>query len=157
MVIIIIGDICMVSARLLADIDTKLRNYARAVDPFLKDAKNNTRPVAGINLLCSGDVWQLPPPDGGFLGDIPCEFIQASRQYIPASTVAHGQSLLWSEAPAGMTGVTELQQCERTKDDWLRSVQEQFRFGKLTEDTHAFLHGLPTMQPGPIVDGTLCV
>ena len=89
---LIIDEIRMVSARLLADVDTQLRNYARGVDPFLKDAKNNTRPFAGINLLCSGDVWQLPPPDGGFLGDIPYEFIQASRPYFPAPTVAHGQS-----------------------------------------------------------------
>ena len=115
----------MVSARLLADVDTKLRNYARGVDPFLQDAKLNTRPFAGINLLRSGDVWQLTPPDGGFLVDIPCEFIQASRQYFPAPTVAHGQSLLWSEAPTGMTGLTELPQCERTKDAWLRSVQDE--------------------------------
>ena len=120
----IIDEISMVSARSLADIDTKLRNYARVVDPFLKDAKNNTRPFAGINMLCSGDFWQLLPPDGGFLGDIPCELIQASGQYFPAPTVAHGQSLLWSEAPPGMRGVTELQQCERTKDAWLRSVQD---------------------------------
>ena len=81
------------------------------------------RQFAGLNLLCSGDVWQLPPPDGGFVGDMPCEFIQASRAHIPAPTVAHGQSLLWSDAPTGMTGETELQTCERPKDAWLRSIQ----------------------------------
>ena len=116
---LIIDDINMVSARILADVDTKLRRFARAVDPYVKDASKNPRPVAGLNILCSGDVWQLPPPDGGFLGDIPCEFIQASRKDVPAPTVAHGQSLLWSDAPTRMTGVTELQQCERTKHAWL--------------------------------------
>ena len=50
---LIIDEIHMVSARLLADVDTKLRNYARAVDPRLKDANKHTRPFAGINLLCS--------------------------------------------------------------------------------------------------------
>ena len=70
----------MVSARLPADIGTKLRDHARAVDPFLKDAKNNTRPVAGINLLRSGDLWQLTPPDGGFLGDKPVDNIFQHRQ-----------------------------------------------------------------------------
>ena len=88
---------------------------ARAVDPFVKDTKNNTRSFAGRNILCSGDFWQLPPPDGGFLGDIPSDFIQASRQYFPVRTTAHGQSLLWSEAPTGMTGVAESQQCDLTK------------------------------------------
>ena len=98
------------------------------------------RPFAGLNILCSGDVWQLPPPDGGCLGDIPCELIQASRTYFPAPTAAHGQRLLRRDAPTGMTGVTELQNGERTKDAWLRSIQDSFRFGQLTKETHAFLH-----------------
>ena len=114
----------MVSAILLAHVDTKLRGFSRAVDPYVKNANKIPQPFAGRYILCSGDVWQLPPPDGGFLGDIPCEFILASRTYVPAPTVAHGQSLLWSDAPTGMTGVTELKQCERTKDAWLRSIQD---------------------------------
>ena len=125
---LIIDEIRMVSARLLADVDTKLRSCARAVGPCVKDAKTNTRSFAGLNVLCSGDFWQLPHPDGGLLGDIPCEIIQASRQYFPAPTIAHGQSLLWSEAPTGMIGVTEIQRCERTKDAWLRSIQDKFGF-----------------------------
>ena len=152
---LIIDEICMVSARLLADVDTKLRSFARAVNPYVKEAYTNPRPCAGLTILCSGDVWQLPPLDGGLLGDIPCELIQASRTYYPAPTVAHGQSLLWSDAPTGMTGVTELQQCERTKDAWLRSIHDKFRFSNLSEETHAFLHGAPTMQPGSIVHGNI--
>ena len=54
-----------------------------------------------------------------------------------------------------MTGVTELQQCERTKDAWLRSIQDEFRLGKFTEETNALLHGAPTMQPGSIVNGNI--
>ena len=95
---LIIDEISMVSARLLADVDTKLHSYARAVDPYVKDASKNPCPFAGLNILCSGDVWQLPPPDGGLLGDIPCEFIQASRPYFPAPTIARGQSLVYSGA-----------------------------------------------------------
>ena len=53
-----------------------------------------------------------------------------------------------------MTGVTELQKCERSKDAWLRSVQDE-RFGKFIEEAHAFLHGAPTMQPGSIVKGNI--
>ena len=83
----------MVSARLLADIDAKLRSFARRVDPYVRDTKR-LRPFVGSHILCSLDVWQLPQTNGGFLGDIPCEFIQASRKYSPAPTVAHGQSQL---------------------------------------------------------------
>ena len=143
----------MVSAKLLADIDTKLRSLARDVDKYAKDAKNEMRPFAGVNILCSGDFWQLPPPEGGFLGDIPCEYIKASRQYTPAPNVAHGQSLVWSGKSTGIQGVTELSTCERTKDGWLKYVQNEFRNGKLSEESHAFLHGYPTMNPGSTVDG----
>ena len=54
-----------------------------------------------------------------------------------------------------MTGVAELHHFEGTKDAWLRSIQDKFRFGKLTEETHAFSHGAPTMQPGSIVNGKI--
>ena len=94
---LIIDEISMVSAKLLADVDMKLRSLARDVDPYAKDSKGVMRPFAGVNVLCSGDFWQLPPPDGGFLGDIPCEYIQASRKFTPAPNVAHGQSLVWSQ------------------------------------------------------------
>ena len=52
-----------------------------------------------------------------------------------------------------MQGVTELESCERTSDVWLQSVQEEFRHGKLTEDTHAFLHGKPTLLLGSAING----
>ena len=135
---LIIDEIRMVSARLLADIDEKLRSYHRSVDPFARNAQNRLRPFAGVNVLFSGDVWQLPPADGGFLGDIPSEFIENSRQYAPAPSISHGQSLLWSGPETGVQGVTELQTCERTSDEWLRSVQEEFRYGRLSKDTRAF-------------------
>ena len=121
---LIIDEISMVSAKLLAAVDMKMRHYARGVDPFARDKENTTRPFAGVNVLFSGDVWQLPPPDGGFLGDIPCEFIEASRKFVPAPSIAHGQSLMWSGPVTGIQGVTELDRCERTQDAWLRSVQE---------------------------------
>ena len=109
----------MVGARLLADIDCKLRVLARAPSPFTKNS-GMQRPFGGLNVLFSGDVWQLPPPDGGFLGDIP-----NARKYAPTPNTAHGQSLLWcDDIETGIQGVTELQECERTKDVWLRSVQE---------------------------------
>ena len=106
------------------------------------------RPFAGLNALFSGDVWQLPPPEGGFLGDIPFEYIHNSKQYAPAPSIAPGQSLMWSGPVTGVQGVTELSVCERTDDLWLQSVQEEFRYGTLTADTHAFLHGKPTLLPG---------
>ena len=112
------------------------------------------RPFGVLNVLFSGDFWQLPPPSGGFLGDIPSEYIRNARKYMPSPTVAHGQSLLWSDdIETGVQGVTELEECERTQDLWLRSAQDEFRRGQLTEETHKFLHRKPTMQPGSFFNG----
>ena len=151
---LIIDEISMVSARLLADLDCKLRSLSRATSPFIKNKHGKHHPFGGLNIVFSGDFWQLPPPDGGFLGDIPTEYIRNARKYTPSPSIAHGQSLLWSDDDeTGVQGVTELVECERTKDLWLRSVQDEFRRGELTVETHAFLHGKPTMQPGSFFEG----
>ena len=51
---LIIDEISMVSARLLADKDLKLRSYVRSADPFARNGKNVLRPLAGVNVLFSG-------------------------------------------------------------------------------------------------------
>jgi hypothetical protein len=36
-------------------------------------------------------------------------------------------------------------------------VQQEFRYGKLQKDTHAFLHGEPTLLPGSVIGNkTMC-
>ena len=151
---LIIDESSMASARLLADIDCKLRALARASSPFTKNKRGMQRPFGGLNVVSSGDVWQFPPPDGGLLGDIPVEYIRNARKYSPTPSIAYGQSLLRSDdVEAGVQGVSALTECERTKDEWLRSVQKEFCCGRLTQETHALLHGKPTMQPGSFLDG----
>ena len=54
---LIIDEIRMVSARLLAKIDCKLRALARASSPFTKHKHGMQRPFGGLNALFSGDVW----------------------------------------------------------------------------------------------------
>ena len=71
---LIIDEISMVSARLLAEVDVKLRSVIREICPMKKNGKAQDRPFGGLNVLCSGDFWQLDPPDGGFLSSIPVEF-----------------------------------------------------------------------------------
>ena len=53
----------------------------------------------------------------------------------------------------GIQGVTELVECERTADGWLREVQDQIRNGNLSEDNHRFLHGKATNVPGSWLEG----
>ena len=77
---LIIDEISMVSARLLAEVDVKLRSVIREICPMKGNGTAQDRPFGGLNGLCSGDFWQLDPPDGGFFGSIPIEFIQNSRK-----------------------------------------------------------------------------
>ena len=68
---LIIDEISMVSAKLLAEVDVKLGSVIREICPMKKNGKAQDRPFGGLNVLCSGDFWHLDPPDGGFLGSIP--------------------------------------------------------------------------------------
>jgi len=145
---LLIDEVSMVSARLLAQLDVKLRSVIRDLAPQKHGAGHVTRPFGGLNVLCCGDFWQLDPPDGGFLADIPVEYIQRGRKYAPAPTISHGQSLFWAGAEFGMQGVTELVELERCKDAWLHELQEEIRYGRLSEDNWNFLHGRPTHVPG---------
>ena len=150
---LIIDEISMVSSKLLAELDVKLRNVIRDKHTAKYTDQGRERPFGGLNIICSGDFWQLDPPDGGFLASIPCEYLRNGRKFEKAPTIAHGQSLFWGGSDMGIQGVTELVECERTDDVWLRSLQEEFRQGKLSEENYRFLHGLPTKVPGSWLNG----
>ena len=82
----------------------KLRGVVRDLAPSKKDERHETRPFGGLNVLCCGDFWQLDPPEGGSLANIPVEWICRAYRYTPAATVSHGQSLFWAGPEFGMQG-----------------------------------------------------
>eukprot|EP00959_Pyramimonas_sp_CCMP1952_P056171 1173141-Pyramimonas_sp.AAC.1 len=71
----------MVSARLLAEVDQKLRSVIRDAGTQKCGPDGVPRPFGGLNVVLSGDFWQLAPPDGGFLADVPTERIAEARKY----------------------------------------------------------------------------
>ena len=85
----------MVSSKLLAEIDVKLREIVRKCHSMKIDGSGLDRAFGGINVLLVGGFWQLDPPKGGFLGDIVVEFILRGRKFTPKPDVSHGQSILW--------------------------------------------------------------
>ena len=89
---LIIDEVSIMSARLLADMDVRLRDVVRDLDLQKGGLDGVTRPFGGLIVLFCCDFWQLDPPDGGFLGQIPDEFIRRARKYQPAPTVSHGQA-----------------------------------------------------------------
>ncbi len=66
---LIIDEISMVSAKLLASIDMQLRSVVRVLGTQKMAARGIERLFGGINVLMCGDFWQLASPDGGYLGD----------------------------------------------------------------------------------------
>ena len=145
---LIIDEISMVSAELLARLELRCRELVRDLSQskYAKDSAS-VRPFGGLNVVMAGDLWQLPPPRGTFLGDVPWEMLTHGRSKKVAHT-ARGQQLVWGAMPDGVHGITELVQCERTHDLWLQNLQSELRTGKLSEANHAFLHGQDTCVPG---------
>ena len=152
---LILDEFSMVSAELLAQLELRCRELIRdlGVSKYRRHA-GDSRPFGGLNIILARDLYQLPPPKGMFLGDIPWDLV-AGRKASKRATGHHGQTLLWGGPSSGMQGVTELVRCERTADAWLTEVQQQLRYGQLSNDNHAFLHGRPTSVPGSWLGGRI--
>ena len=92
---LIIDEISMVSARLLAEMDVRLRSVVRDIGTQ-KVHDGRYRVFGGLNVLCSGDFWQLDPPEGGFSGGYPC------RVHFPREETCSGTYRgPWSSAHMG--------------------------------------------------------
>eukprot|EP00435_Cladocopium_sp_Y103_P052258 s774_g16.t1 len=152
---LILDEFSMVSAELLAQLELRCRELMRDLS-IAKYGQHDgrVRPFGGLNIILAGDLYQLPPPKGTFLADIPWDLL-AGRKASKQATGHQGQTLLWGGSAAGMQGVTELLQCERTRDSWLTEVQDELRHGRLSNDNHAFLHGRPTTVPGSWTAGAV--
>ena len=68
---LIIDEISMVSAKLLAELDVELRKVVCEIGTAKIGGSGIDRPLGGLNIIVCGDFWQLEPPDGGFLAGVP--------------------------------------------------------------------------------------
>ena len=84
-----------------------------------------------------GDFYQLPPPSGGYLADVPSS-MRPPR--LPDILADYGRNLVWGGA---LQGVTELEERERCKDEWWNEVVDELRRGQLSEANWRYLHGKP--------------
>ena len=147
---LLIDEISMVSAEMLARLEARCRQLVQdlCATKYANQNKTQTAPFGGLNVILSGDLWQLPPPRGTFLGQIPWQLVTSTHAKKLPLTL-QGQQLVWASATeGGLQGVTELVQCERTQDKWLQELQAELRTGHLSENNHGFLHGRPTTVPG---------
>ena len=95
----------MVSANLLAEIDTRLRTIMSHVNEMKRDKTNLDRAFGGINLLLVGDFQQLDPTGGTPINAIPTAWIRRGRKYAPGATDEHGQYLFWGQDKNSVQGV----------------------------------------------------
>ena len=124
---LLLDEFSMVSAELLASLELKCRDVARDACPRKYKCNSSiTRPFGGLNVILPGDLWQLEPPSGTFLGALPTAMLEAGAVR-RGPTTAYGQLLVWGGPEVGAQGVTELTICERTSDVWLQELQEQLR------------------------------
>ena len=151
---LIVDEISMVSAQFLAELDMQLRAVMSEARSTKRDAGGRGKPFGGINVLFCGDFYQLEPPSGTPLNALPSSWLRRAKQYAPGPTEDHGHHIFWGTGEGSVQGMTELTECMRARDPWLLAVQEEFRKGELTRNTHAFLHGEATETPGSWLNGS---
>ena len=140
---LIIDEISMVNARLLAQVEQRMRAVMPSANAWKLNGSGDVRPFAGVNVLLVGDFGQLKPPEGGFLADVPATlklWEGTSGQRGSDILADHGRQLLWSGATQGVTELVERQRCH---DDWWNEVVDEFRAGYLSETNWKYLHGMP--------------
>lgn len=130
----------LVPANLFAQLEQRLREVKPSADAWKMD-QGEVRPFAGVNLIVIGDFKQLPPPQGGYLADIPHALCIGAGGSLraPDAMVDAGKKLIWED----IQGVIELEERERRKDVWWNEVTDELRAGCLSEKNWCYLHGKP--------------
>ena len=142
---VIIDEISMVSARLLAQLERRLREVVPTASKHKCNADGQVRPFAGTNVIFMGDFHQLPPPEGGSIADIPHHYRPGCGRKTPDYLVEAGKKLFWE---GSVQGVTELHQKERCKDMWWNEVVDELRSGRSSRH--------PPYQPQPEQNNRKC-
>ena len=107
----------------------------------LRGQTGEARPFGGINVIFIGDFKQLPPPQGGYLANLPHHLRVGPNDSSkpPDALVDAGQRLMWEECQ----GMVELTERERCKDPWWNEVNDEYRACRLSDDNYNYLHGIP--------------
>ena len=92
---LIIDEFSMVSAELLAQLERRCREMMRDLTVAKYGRfSGEMRPFGGLNVILAGDLFQLPPPRGTFVGDIPWQML-VGKPTATSALAAQGQTLIW--------------------------------------------------------------
>ena len=138
-----IDEISMVSPRLHALVESRLRTYTQVAGTYKHAPDGHVRSFGGLNVIECGDFWQLPPPgEGHSLMTIP-PWLDDTNEKVVNALVRHGLELLWGTNALGIVGMTELTENMRFKDDaQFQAVLKQCRHGELSNDGFDYLKSL---------------
>ena len=146
---IIIDEISMISAQLLAQLEVLVARVVRRRAIYRCRADGTSRPFGGINMLLFGDLWQLKPVTGTELFSNPDD--------ARTGTAAHGLGLLWGAPPNAVHRTWDFQTSLRCTDPWYNVFLKQCRFGELRPNVYELLHGFPTAAPVALLDAAMGV
>ena len=141
---VIIDEISMISAQMLAQIDLLTAKVVRKRSGYKTRADGSVRPFGGLNILLFGDWWQLKPVSGTALFGDPRE--------APTQTAYHGMQLLWGSPPNAVHRCWHSEESLRCDDVWYNDFLGQCRRGDLEVDTYNLFQGYPTTAPVSVLD-----
>ena len=143
-----VEEVSQVEAALYWQLHVFLQRHVQKANTYLLDDNNMPRPFGGVNVVLIGDFGQLPPiKDQSNLKNVPAYLLD---DVAPCYTTDDlGRKLFWEHTDV----MIELTQQHRCNDTWYSSVLDECRDGKMSVDTHAFLHGKPTSVPGSYITG----
>ena len=120
---ILIDEISMVSAELLAELQYLVNQAVRIPNTYKKRQDKTFRPFGGINTLLFGDWWQLRAVRATSLFDHPSK--------AKSGLAYEGALLLWGQNRDCVLKVWELKVSKRCMDPWYIVVMSQCRNGCL--------------------------
>ena len=138
---IIIDEISMVSPRLLAKFEERLRTHTQKVGTYKCDAHGTIRPFGGFNIILCGDFWQIPPLGEDFsLMSLPPSMIVEPPKKNPDALTSHGLNLLWGNPSQGIQRMTEsIENMRFQGDPRFQAALEECRYGKPRNETYEWL------------------
>ena len=145
--LILIDEISMISAQLLAQIEILVGKVVRRRNPYRGRSDGSTRPFGGVNTLLFGDWWQLKPVTGTCLFSNPAN--------APSFTAWYGLMLLWGERPDAVHRCWDFVHSLRCDDLWYNHFLGECRRGALSAECYNMLHGYPTAAPAHVSDAML--
>ena len=146
---VVIDEVEAAGLQMLNKIDSRLQETSSRAVIFRKvnsDENGINRAFGGLNMLMSGDFWQLHPTGDTAIMTNP-ENANLGGAKLTMSIFWDCQSIDWGlqRWPDSKAFVHELSQNIRSGEDkWWNEVLEQARQGELSEDNYNWLHGFPS-------------